>query len=320
MTSVVGFLYLKEKFMSKRVYEIARELNLSTKEVIERLNDAGIEVKSPLAVVEDPLVERVFGDGLKDLAPNGRSEGQEAGALPSMIQSPQKRSPARRVSLYILVAVLVFGLAASIGALATLIVQGNLSWPESEKPRSSDQQGNAPQHQGGGAVADRSQQKETEKETEKETGAQQEAKAASQQSEGEYVARVGEIQRRSVETFLDSHEKLMRYDALSSDDVEKMHTNQATLKEFASQVDGLDPPQKYKEHYEVFRSAINELYEAARLAYELAADPLAATQSQFDEHDRHVDQAAARLQQSNEILGRDYKSIEGARMEEISPF
>ena len=44
--------------MSKRVYEIARELNLSSKQVIERLNAAGIEVKSHLAVVQDPVVER----------------------------------------------------------------------------------------------------------------------------------------------------------------------------------------------------------------------------------------------------------------------
>jgi hypothetical protein len=35
--------------MSKRVYEIAGELNLSTKEVTERLNDVGIEVKSHFA-------------------------------------------------------------------------------------------------------------------------------------------------------------------------------------------------------------------------------------------------------------------------------
>ena len=46
--------------MSKRVYEIARELDLSTKEVIDRLNDAGLEVKSHFAVVEDPLVESVW--------------------------------------------------------------------------------------------------------------------------------------------------------------------------------------------------------------------------------------------------------------------
>jgi translation initiation factor IF-2 len=59
--------------MSRRVYEIARELDLDTKEVIGRLNEAGVEVKHHSASVEDPVYERVFGaDGQ-----NGRSEAQE---------------------------------------------------------------------------------------------------------------------------------------------------------------------------------------------------------------------------------------------------
>src|ERR687886_728129 len=62
--------------MSRRVYEIARELDLDTKEVIGRLNEAGVEVKHHSASVEDTVYERVFGDG----AQNGRSEAQEAEA------------------------------------------------------------------------------------------------------------------------------------------------------------------------------------------------------------------------------------------------
>lgn len=58
--------------MSKRVYEIAKELDLDTKEVIGRLNAAGIEVKNHFASIEDPDYERVFGGG------NGRSEAEEA--------------------------------------------------------------------------------------------------------------------------------------------------------------------------------------------------------------------------------------------------
>src|SRR5918912_167643 len=62
--------------MSRRVYELARELELDTKEVIGRLNEAGVEVKHHSASVEDPVYERVFGaDGQ-----NGRSEAQEAEA------------------------------------------------------------------------------------------------------------------------------------------------------------------------------------------------------------------------------------------------
>jgi translation initiation factor IF-2 len=64
--------------MSRRVYEIARELDLDTKEVIGRLNEAGVEVKHHSASVEDLVYERVFGDGAD--RQNGRSEAQEAEA------------------------------------------------------------------------------------------------------------------------------------------------------------------------------------------------------------------------------------------------
>ncbi len=49
--------------MSKRVYEIARELSLGMDEVMRRLREAGVEVNNHFAVVEDPVYERVFGDG-----------------------------------------------------------------------------------------------------------------------------------------------------------------------------------------------------------------------------------------------------------------
>jgi hypothetical protein len=59
------------------------------------------------------------------------------------------------------------------------------------------------------------------------------------------------------------------------------------------------------------------LHEAARLAHSLVADPTAATKAKFDEYDRRVSEAAGRLQQSNEILDRDYRTIGDVR--EISP-
>ncbi len=309
--------------MSKRVYEIARELDLSTNEVIGRLNHAGIEVKSHFATVEDPLVERVFGEGTDGAAPNGSSEHKKPEPLPSGIQRQRKRVSMRRVLAYILAAALTLAVAAGIGAMAALILQGDLSLPGTKDPQQLDEQQNAPRAQENEPAA---QQPEKAASEQNEAGEQenaprsQEQEEAAGQSEAEYVARVGDIQADSVETFLDSHDKLMRYDALTADDVEQMQANQAALKELADQVEGLDPPQKYGEQYEVFHSAINELHEASKLAYELAADPIAATISNFEEHDRHVDQAATRLQQSNEILGRDYKTIEGARMEEVSPF
>ena len=63
--------------MSKRVYEIAREQSLENKEVIQRLKDAGVDVKSHSSSVEDNVYERVFGDGG---GPNGRTDAQEAEA------------------------------------------------------------------------------------------------------------------------------------------------------------------------------------------------------------------------------------------------
>jgi hypothetical protein len=55
------------------------------------------------------------------------------------------------------------------------------------------------------------------------------------------------------------------------------------------------------------------LHQAAKLAYALAADPISATQADFDRYDHLVDEAAADLQRSNEFLGKDYKTIEGVQ-------
>jgi hypothetical protein len=110
--------------MSKRVYEIARELDLNTKEVIGQLHDAGIEVKSHFAVVEDPLYEKVFGDDPDGGAPNGRLKVQDlTEGLRSVTRSLWESSLPFRVLVYILVAILVFVLAAGVGAMAALIMQ-----------------------------------------------------------------------------------------------------------------------------------------------------------------------------------------------------
>ena len=72
--------------MSKRVHEIAKELGLNSKEVIGRLHEAGVEVKSHSSSVEDPVYERVFGAGASQAngdvngAANGRSAAQETEA------------------------------------------------------------------------------------------------------------------------------------------------------------------------------------------------------------------------------------------------
>jgi hypothetical protein len=136
-------------------------------------------------------------------------------------------------------------------------------------------------------------------------------------SEAEYVSTVGRIQSDAVKTLLDSHDKLLRYDILTTDDVREMRANGSALRGLTARVDGLDPPRRYVGQYEVFRSAINELHGATQLAYGLVADPTTATKSDFDEYDRRVSEAAGRLRQSNEILGRDYRTMGG--VQEISP-
>ncbi|HET7271822.1 MAG TPA: translation initiation factor IF-2 [Rubrobacter sp.] len=71
--------------MSKRVYEIAREQSLESKEVIQRLKEAGVEVKSHSSSVEDNVYEQVFGAGAE--TSNGRSEAQEAEAQGARVEA-----------------------------------------------------------------------------------------------------------------------------------------------------------------------------------------------------------------------------------------
>lgn len=221
-----------------------------------------------------------------------------------MIKWWQQRSLLERFLVYAGAATLAFLMAAGVGAMTALLVQGDLRWPIRDEPRQqelspSGQQGDTPHRQQ--ADAGRSQRGQADAEQEK---------AASQQARATYVNRVGDIQSNSMETFLDSHDKLLHYDALTADDIGKMQANQVTLQELIDHVDNLNPPQKYEEQYKVFRLAVNELHETTRLAYTFAADPTSATQSGFEEYDRHVNQAATYLKKSNEMLGRDYKTIE----------
>jgi hypothetical protein len=218
-----------------------------------------------------------------------------------------QRSLFTRLLVYAVAVTLMFLLAASVGAVAALVFGGNLSWPTgeragSEEPNPAGERGKSPQRQQ--ADADRSQQENS--------GAKRES-AASPDKRTTYVHEVGEIQARSVDAFLDSHEKLLRYDALTSGDVEKMQANQAALHGFADQAGDLGAPQKYTEQKDAFLSAIEELQQATQLAYALAANPISATQADFDRYDHLVDEAAADLQRSNEFLGKDYKTIEGVQ-------
>src|SRR5437588_661088 len=62
--------------MGKRVYEIARELSLGTKEVLERLKNAGVEAKNNFSTVEEPVYKRVFGQDAQTAGGDGAQNGQ----------------------------------------------------------------------------------------------------------------------------------------------------------------------------------------------------------------------------------------------------
>ena len=231
-----------------------------------------------------------------------------------------QRSLFTRLLVYAVAVILAFVAASSVGAVAALVVSGNLSWPTGERSgpeesNSAGEQGKPPQRQQ--ADADRPQQEHTDRSQQEKADAKRE-QVGSQDKQIPYVDAVGEIQADSVEAFLDSHEKLLRYDSLTSVDIEKMQANQAALQEFTDRASDLSAPQKFRDHKDTFLSAIDELHQAAQQAYALAADPISATQADFDDYDRLVKEAAADLQRSNEILGKNYKTIEGVQEVSIS--
>ena len=228
-----------------------------------------------------------------------------------MSQWLKERSVTTRILVYAAAALLAFGLAAGAGAMGAWIVGGDLALPRRQDPPPPDEEQKAPRQQEAAAP------KQEEAAPKQEEAAPKQEGAAPEQEEAEYVATVGDVQAKAVETFLDTHNKLLRYDALTANDVEEMRANQAALEGFADQVDDLEPPQRYGAQYEAFRSAIDELRTATRLGYSMAADPVAAAERGFDEYDGHVAEAETLLQQSNELLGRNYKTI--GDVQEISP-
>ena len=127
------------------------------------------------------------------------------------------------------------------------------------------------------------------------------------------MSKVADIQNGSVEASLETNNDLLRYDALTTDDVKQMKANYAMLTDYASRAKGLDPPEKYRRQHEIFVRAIDELRDANGLAYQLIADPASATHADFDAYDEHISKATAYLKQSNEMLGRDLKTTAAAQ-------
>ena len=236
-----------------------------------------------------------------------------------MTDRVRSRSLLVQVLVYAAVATLAFALAAGVGAIGALIVRGDFAGLlEGENSRPADEQDAADRAQQEGGAVEASAVGQDEAASDRDEAAADQDAAASRREDAEYVGMVGAIQARAVETFLESHEKLSRYEALAADDVEEMKSNEATLREMADRATGLAPPRRYEDQHEVFGSAIIELHRAARLSYSMAADPVAAADlGAFDEYDGHVSDASALLQRSNDLLGKDYETIEGVR--EISP-
>lgn len=218
-----------------------------------------------------------------------------------MVRWLHGRSLPVRILGYAGVLILVFALAVAVGATVTLLTQGDVA-TTGEGPRAGDQQENPPDG-GGEATVGREG-------TEAGTEPRQNEAAARREEEARYADAVGEIQADSVEALRGSHDRLLRYDSLTAGDVAEMQDARVALEKLAERTADLEPPERYGRHHEVFASAIDELREAARLAYDLSADPTAVTPDAFAEYDGLVGAAAADLRRSNELLGRDYETVE----------
>jgi hypothetical protein len=229
------------------------------------------------------------------------------------------RSPLVRILVYAALAILAFALAVGVGAVGALMLRGDLtSSPERQGPRSADEQAvSRAQQKDGAAEQDQAADEQKEAASQRDQAAPDRSADAAQRAEAEYVDAVEDIQTNAVETFRNSHEKLLRYDSLSADDVEVMKVNEAVLQDMDERADNFDPPEKYDEQHEVFLSAIDQLHGATRLAYGMAADPVAAAEQGFDEYDGRVNEASDLLLSSNELLNKEYETIEGVR--EVSP-
>jgi hypothetical protein len=216
---------------------------------------------------------------------------------PDMMQKLQQLPIPLRVLAYVAAALVFLALAAGVGVMAALTLGSDGGSPGGARP---DPAGSGRVEANAGQGNDRSE------------GNAEEGSADASDS-GVYSKGVAAIQNGSVEASLDSNDKLLRYDSLTADDVEKMKTNYSALKSNARRVRNLAPPAEYKEQHRAFVLAVDELRDADELAYRLAADPASATQANFEAYDRHMDRATAYLRRSNELLGKDHKTTGAAQ-------
>ncbi len=109
-----------------------------------------------------------------------------------MVRWLQSLSPALRTAIYAVAVAVVLALAIGVGVMATIIYERSTG-------------------SGGGAE---SQQASSQEEAQTSP-----ASEPTQMSPDEYLTAVGTIQNGFVETFLDSHTRLSRYDTLTGGDV-----------------------------------------------------------------------------------------------------
>jgi hypothetical protein len=197
-----------------------------------------------------------------------------------------------RVLAYVAAAAAVLAVAAGVGVVAALTLGANEGPPEGAKPELTGQynpeQGGKPENVAEKAPSDGS-------------------------SEAAYLEEVADIQNGSVEASLRSNNKLLRYDALTAEDVKELKADYVALENYARRARDLGPSAEHEDQHKVFVLAIGELRDANELAYRLAANPSFATQTDFEAYDRHVDRATAYLRRSNEMLGKDYKTFGAAQ-------
>lgn len=118
----------------------------------------------------------------------------------------------------------------------------------------------------------------------------------------EYLSKVKETNVGAVEAFLKVDEEIRQFDSITPEDVEEMEKNRKEVGSNLDEIEGLDPPEEYREQYELFRLAILDLDEAAGLAYSMASDPDSIAPSTPDRYNFLLDRADSRLQESDEIL------------------
>ncbi len=73
----------------KRVYEIAKEKGVSSKDLLEALRAAGVDVKAAASTVDEADAARVLPAG----AGSGNGQPPAAEAAPKQAQPPSRRSP-----------------------------------------------------------------------------------------------------------------------------------------------------------------------------------------------------------------------------------